>query len=429
MKKYILFLVFVFTAVFLFSAHNLTINGEESSTVSLGDDLVIYFEYENIGNNATLSLMIDIPIIDTSALDFLQGELIDGSSLDTTPVDGVFQGTITAFWQPPTGLPLIITVVDEDVSDDASVTFIELNSTFSISGSITQESNYGFDLPVYPALVNSFYNTNLTDFTDFDFEAGIEEWLSFFENRYFISEVNSFLGYYSITIPDTIPNVPCIVMPVTMLDFDDSHTSPLPYFGQVNGSTSNIDFLYTLPDGIFSGTVVSSEGNPITSAGIDLYCEESLENAFALTDESGAFSIPLNNGTYTLMVTAYEYQPYLGEITMNNQDINMDISLTAVANEDQDVEALNLIKVSAYPNPFAQALNIEIKLPRKHPSSVKIYNLKGQLVNTLTNANSTSENFTWNGKDANNKAVANGIYYLRVKQGQQVVNKKVVLMK
>jgi len=124
MKKYILFLVFVFTAVFLFSAHNLTINGEESSTVSLGDDLVIYFEYENIGNNATLSLMIDIPIIDTSALDFLQGELIDGSSLDTTPVDGVFQGTITAFWQPPTGLPLIITVVDEDVSDDASVTFI-----------------------------------------------------------------------------------------------------------------------------------------------------------------------------------------------------------------------------------------------------------------------------------------------------------------
>lgn len=429
MKKYILFLVFVFTAVFLFSAHNLTINGEESSTVSLGDDLVIYFEYENIGNSATLSLMIDIPNIDTSALDFLQGELIDGGSLDSTPVDGVFQGTITAFWQPPTGLALIITVVDEDVSDDASVTFTELNSTFSISGSIAQESNYGFDLPVYPALVNSFYNTNLTDFTDFDFEAGIEEWLSFFENRYFISEVNSFLGYYSITIPDTIPNVPCIVMPVTMLDFDDSHTSPLPYFGQVNGSASNIDFLYTLPDGIFSGTVVSSEGNPITSAGIDLYCEESLENAFALTDESGAFSIPLNNGTYTLMVTAYEYQPYLGEITMNNQDINMDISLTAVANEDQDVEALNLIKVSAYPNPFVQALNIEIKSPRKHPSSVNIYNLKGQLVNTLTNANSTSENFTWNGKDANNKAVANGIYYLRVKQGQQVVNKKVVLMK
>jgi len=429
MKRILLILTFVLTNLLLFSAHNLTINGAESATVSLGDDLEIYFEYETTGNTATLSLMVDIPIVDLSALDFLQGELIDGGSLDTTPVDGVFQGTITAFWQPPTGLPLVITVVDEEISAEATITFIELNSTFSISGSVTQESNYGFDLPVYPALVNTFYNTTITDFAGFDFEAGIEEWLVFFENRYFISEINSFLGNYTITIPDTIPDVPCIVMPITMLDFEGSHTAPFPYFGEVNGGLPDIDFLYTLPDGIFSGTVISGQGTPIPNAAIDLYCEESCDSAFAITDESGVFSIALNNGTYTLMVAAMEYETYFGEVIMNNQDLNMDISLVAVANENQDILLIPTIEVSTYPNPFHSTINIEIKSTTKQASSVKVYNLKGQLVKTINDANIASTNFTWNGKDANNKAVANGIYYLRVKQGQQIVNKKVVLMK
>ena len=429
MRKIALIFTFILTTLLLFSVGNLTINGENNTTASLGDELEIYFEYETIGNSATISIMVDIPIVDTSQFDFLQGELIDGGSLDTTPVDGVFQGTITAFWQPPTGLPLIITVLDEDISADATITFVELNSTFSISGSVTQESSFGFDLPVYPALVNTFYNTSIADFAELDFTGDFDNILSFFENRFLVSEINSLLGNYSITIPDDVPDVPCIVMPITLLDVEGSHTAPLPYFGDINGAVNNIDFFYTLPDGIFSGHIISGEGDPIANAVIDLYCEDTEENAFGYSDDAGSFSIPLNDGTYTLMVAALGYEPYIGELVMNGEDINMDISLSAVANEDQDVEFVNSVIVSTYPNPFSSSVNIEIKSSTKQTISVKVYNLKGQLVNTLGQANITSENLTWNGRDINNKAVANGVYYLRVKQGQQVLNKKVVLIK
>jgi hypothetical protein len=428
MKKIALILTFVLATLLLFSASNLTINGEDNTTASLGDELEIYFEYETIGNSATISFMIDVPLIDTSEFDFLQGELIDGGNLDTTPVDGVFQGSITAFWQPPTGLPLIITVVDEDISDDATITFIELNSTFSISGSVTQESSFGFDLPVYPALVNTFYNTSITDFADLDLNGNIEDLLIFFEDRFLVSEVNSILGNYSITIPDDVADVPCIVMPITLLDVEGSHTAPFPYFGQVNGALNDIDFLYTLPDGIFSGTVLSGDATLIANAVIDLYCEETEENAFGYTDEVGVFSIPLNNGTYTLMVAALGYEAYIGEIVMNNQDIDMDISLVLVANEEQDVEFVNSVDVSTYPNPFNSTVNIEIKSTTKQPISVKVYNLRGQLVNSINTRNVSSGKLTWDGIDSNRKPVANGIYYLQVIQGQEVVNKKVVFV-
>lgn len=429
MKKIVLIFTFVLTTLLLFSVHNLTINGETSPTVSLGDDLDIYFEYESIGNSATISFMIDVPVIDTSDFDFIQGDLIDGGSFDTTPVDGVFQGTITAFWQPPSGIDLIITIVDEDISQESAISFTDLNSSFSISGSVTQESDYGFDLPVYPALVNAFYNTTIDDLMELDFDGSIESLLSFFEGRYFISEINSFLGSYTVTIPDTIIDVPCIVMPITLLDVEGSHTAPFPYFGEINGEVPGIDFLYTLPDGIFSGRVISGEGDLIANAGIDLYCEESGENAFAYTDEEGAFSISLNNGTYALIIVALGYEIYTGEITMNNQDIDMDISLSPVANEEQDVEIVNSVEVSTYPNPFHAKVNIEIKSNSKQVSSVNVYNLKGQLVKSLSSKNFSSGKLSWDGKDSSRKPVASGIYYLQVKQGQEVVNKKVLFVK
>jgi len=428
MKRIALLFILVFTTLMLFSAHNLTINGAESTTVSLGDDLEIYFEYESVGNSATISLMIDIPLIDTSDFDFFQGQLIDGGPLDTTPLDGVFQGSITAFWQPPTGIPLLITVTDEDISAQATVTFIELNSTFSISGNISQESNYGFNLPVYPALVNIFYNLDMDDMDEIDFEGGIEEWLAFFETRYIISELNSLMGNYSAAIPDSIDNVSCLVMPLSLLDFEETHTPPDPYFGEINGAVSNIDFLYTQPDGYFTGTVMGENGQALPWVAIELYTQEE-DYAYGYTDETGAFSIPLDNGTYTYMVMAWDYEPYYGEVTMNDQDIYQDIYLVAVANHNQEINPVPTISVSNYPNPFHESVKIEVKSSLNSPISVKIYNLKGQLVKTFTENYGSNANFVWQGKDSNNNQVANGIYYLRVKQGNHIVSKKVVLMK
>ncbi|MFA7056959.1 MAG: carboxypeptidase regulatory-like domain-containing protein [Candidatus Cloacimonadales bacterium] len=329
MKKYYLLLVFSFTCLLLFPAHNLTINGQTSATVTLGDQIEIYFEYETIGNSATISFMIDIPLIDTSSLDFIQGTLVDGGTLDTTPMDGVFQASIPAFWQPPSGLPLQIMVVDGDVTAQTTVTFVALNSTFTISGSVKKEGSY-IDLPVFPAVVNVLYNTDLLAMDGFDFDLGLDSLLTFFENRYLVTEINGILGNYTATIPDSIANVSCVVMPLTLLDFAGTHNIPETRIEIINGPTSGINFLYTLPDCVFTGTVASTEGEPITYAAINLYSSEDSNNAFGMSDGEGNFSIPLDNGTYNLNVVALGYSLYSQELVVNNQNINMDIVLEPV---------------------------------------------------------------------------------------------------
>src|SRR5690554_2499993 len=200
MKRYYLLLVFSFAWLLLFSVQNLTVNGESAATVTLGDQIELYFEFENIGNSATISFMIDIPLIDTSSLDFIQGTLVDGGILDSTPEDGIFQASIPTFWQPPTGLPLQITVEDEGISETVTVTFVPLVSSFSISGSVKKETDYGFNLPAFPAVVNVLYNTDIFSLEGFDFNLSLDSLLTFFENRYLVTEINTLLGNYTATI-------------------------------------------------------------------------------------------------------------------------------------------------------------------------------------------------------------------------------------
>lgn len=516
MKKYYLLLVFSFTCALLFSAHNLTINGETAATVTLGDEIEIYFEFESIGNSATISFMIDIPLIDTSSLDFIQGTLVDGGTLDTTPADGVFQGVITAFWQPPTGLPLQIKVVDGEVSAETTVTFIALNSTFSISGNVKKENTYGFNLPVFPAVVNVLYNADILAMEEFDFDLGLEALLTFFENRYLVTEINSFLGNYTAKIPDSLANVSCVVMPLTLLDFQGTHNAPETRIEIINGATSGINFLYTLPDCVFTGTVANAEGAPISYAALNLYSSEDSNNAFGMSDAEGNFSILLDNGTYNLNVLALGYQLFSSELVVNNQDINLnillepllspganltgtitdssgnpipaaeitlssgnndvfleansdengyfslyldngtyqlnvaawgyhtyvdeltifgeelalEIMLAYVSNENNDINPLTKIEVTAYPNPFVSTINIELKTDIKEPLSAKIYNLKGQLITTFDLPQTSSNQvIIWKGNNKKNEQVANGIYFLQVVSGEHKINKKIVLLK
>lgn len=429
MKKIIVFLFMSFTISLLFSAHNLTVNGQENLDVNLGDQIEIYFLYETIGNTANISLMIDIPLIDTSELDFLQGDLIDGGPLDETGVDGVFQGSISAFWQPPAGIPLLITVTDEAISDQVTLTFSDLETTFSISGNITQESNYGFDLPLYPALVNVLYNVGAADLEDIDFENGITDWMDFFGDRYLISEVNSFLGSYSVNIPDSISPVSCLVMPFSLLDIEGNHTSPEPYFGLIDGVVNNINFHYSFPDGILSGTIRDANNLPLENVIVEVYCEETEEGDVTYSDEMGEFSLPLNNGTYTLNALSFQHQLYTTEFVINDQDLVLDIYLSPVANDNNDSFVKPLLSFSSYPNPFNESLSISLNAKSEDKVDIKVYNLKGQLVRTLVEKGSNIETIHWNGLDSHNKKLANGIYYIQLKTPGKVEYQKVIMLK
>ena len=60
-----------------------------------------------------------------------------------------------------------------------------------------------------------------------------------------------------------------------------------------------------------------------------------------------------------------------------------------------------------------------------------IYNLKGQKVRSLVNELQPKGNHqvAWNGRDDNNKSVASGVFFYRMKSGKFSSTKKMILLK
>jgi len=85
-----------------------------------------------------------------------------------------------------------------------------------------------------------------------------------------------------------------------------------------------------------------------------------------------------------------------------------------VAIDDQLVPPA--MPVSIYPNPFMGETSIRYHLDKTSPVSVKVYNLRGQLVRTLyTGTQGKGEqHLAWEGCDDRGKPVASGIYFLQL---------------
>jgi hypothetical protein len=84
-----------------------------------------------------------------------------------------------------------------------------------------------------------------------------------------------------------------------------------------------------------------------------------------------------------------------------------------------------------YPNPFNLSTIIKYSLKKTSYVSVKIYNIKGELVKTLVDQNQESgiHQKMWDGKDQRGKEVASGIYFYKLVAGDQSQIKKMILLK
>jgi hypothetical protein len=85
-----------------------------------------------------------------------------------------------------------------------------------------------------------------------------------------------------------------------------------------------------------------------------------------------------------------------------------------------------------YPNPFNPSTTISFSLPDKGIAQLSVYNLKGQLVNTLLNQtelNAGEHSIVWNGCDANGKTLGSGVYFSRLSFAGMTIARKMVLAK
>lgn len=95
-----------------------------------------------------------------------------------------------------------------------------------------------------------------------------------------------------------------------------------------------------------------------------------------------------------------------------------------------DYEKPKLI-FSISPNPFNPNTSINFTLPAAGKTTIKIYNIKGQLVKDLYSGNleAGKYSFVWNSCDFSNRSVSSGIYFIKLDCGYNQVIRKAVLLK
>ncbi len=83
------------------------------------------------------------------------------------------------------------------------------------------------------------------------------------------------------------------------------------------------------------------------------------------------------------------------------------------------------------PNPFNPTTSIAYRVPTSGPVTLRVFNVAGELVRTLVDEAVTkgSHRVTWHGRDNRGRQVASGVYFYQLVAGQQVLTRKLVLLK
>jgi len=84
-----------------------------------------------------------------------------------------------------------------------------------------------------------------------------------------------------------------------------------------------------------------------------------------------------------------------------------------------------------YPNPFNPSTTISFSLKENSSVTLKIFNIKGELVNTLVNESLDAgvHQIVWEGEDRYSRPCASGVYFYKMKAGRYSSTKKMILMK
>ncbi|MCF7919980.1 MAG: T9SS type A sorting domain-containing protein [Candidatus Cloacimonetes bacterium] len=99
--------------------------------------------------------------------------------------------------------------------------------------------------------------------------------------------------------------------------------------------------------------------------------------------------------------------------------------------EDKNVIDNGELMIENYPNPFNPSTRIVFEIPEEGDVELGVYNLKGQRIRELKieNVKCKIKSAIWDGKDDSGRQIASGVYLLRLRAGEQVIVKKVMLMK
>ena len=108
---------------------------------------------------------------------------------------------------------------------------------------------------------------------------------------------------------------------------------------------------------------------------------------------------------------------------------NLTVATSVASNDGFVPQAFALAQ--NYPNPFNPETNIKYNVPAASRVKIEVYNLMGQLVNTLVDEELAAGNYTvkWLGNDRFDRQVSSGLYLLRMKAGDFTKVRKMALVR
>jgi hypothetical protein len=129
--------------------------------------------------------------------------------------------------------------------------------------------------------------------------------------------------------------------------------------------------------------------------------------------------------------TQYNY-PNLQTFNMKHTDnLNKLQALYDRQNESPNSIPANVLLNRNYPNPFNPSTTIEFGIPIAEKVSIKIYNIRGQVVKELVNHDygPGKYNVVWEGKNDSGTSVSSGVYFYRLEAGSKCITHKMLLLK
>ena len=248
---------------------------------------------------------------------------------------------------------------------------------------------------------------------------------------YFPSNAFEYCGGYPSTFgPDTFIND---VLGISGVDFnsDARFQTAVPAFA--SWPLLEVDSLKTVT--AMNGHIFRVEGLTPSDTGTAVYFYGS-----AYPDDSPAGSL---NGqgvgvlhsygegqTLTLSFPLYHME-LSGSKTMAAYVFGSLFGESSPVEDDTAPSLVGPLIFSNHPNPFSSQTSISFRLPVPGAASLKIYNLKGQLVRILLDDTlvSGAGSVDWDGLDASGRRVASGVYLVRLTQSGRSGVRKIVVAK
>lgn len=211
----------------------------------------------------------------------------------------------------------------------------------------------------------------------------------------------------------------------------DSATSVHPYFGIDGLADGDSDLVNISGSGFLAGMTwnYNGENNWIDQLGtvgdaVALFKNSATENICGVANTDGNYSTVGTSFEITGLTATGRFEDAVHGIL---EYFNV---LDVIGSDDSVIPVVSSL-IGNYPNPFNPTTNIEFALKTPGKVTLKIYNAKGQTVNTLVNRKLEAGTYTetWNGLDSNNQKVGSGIYFYRLDAENYSATKKMILLK